>query len=250
VKNDLTKEGIHMAYATNGIPQYQSQITTYWNGRSDGYDSHPNHGFRGDREKEAWLATLGDLLPPPPLEILDVGTGTGFLALLLAELGHRVIGIDLAQDMLNIARSKASTGDLSFEIGDASNPAFRPASFDAITSRHLLWTLLDPPTTFANWYRLLRPGGQVLAIDSIAPSPTIPNPPSPYGEELLRALPLRHPGSTENALTALKSACFTVVRAEPLEDLHKVRLELDPTHEPPLLYVFVATRGAFNVVTP
>jgi 2-polyprenyl-3-methyl-5-hydroxy-6-metoxy-1,4-benzoquinol methylase len=34
-----------------------------------------------------------------PMDILDVGTGTGFLALLLAELGHRVVAIDLADAM-------------------------------------------------------------------------------------------------------------------------------------------------------
>jgi ubiquinone/menaquinone biosynthesis C-methylase UbiE len=235
-----------MMHVTNDEQQFQSQITDYWNSRSEGYDSHPNHGFRGDQEKDAWLTTLRDLLPPP-LDILDVGTGTGFLASLLSELGHRVIGIDLAEDMLNIARRKASGGDLRYEIGDASNPGFRPASFDAITNRHLLWTLLDPQTTFTNWYRLLCPSGRIIAIDSIAPSPRIANSPAPYAEELLRALPLRHPGTTETTLRMLESACFRDVTAKPLDELHRLRLELDPDHEPPLMYVFLAVRAASNV---
>jgi protein-L-isoaspartate O-methyltransferase len=46
------------------------------------------------------MDALRPLLPPPPADILDVGTGTGFLALLLAELGHRVSGIDLSEGML------------------------------------------------------------------------------------------------------------------------------------------------------
>jgi ubiquinone/menaquinone biosynthesis C-methylase UbiE len=236
-----------MVHATNDEPQFQSQITTYWNRRSNGYDSHPNHGFRGDQEKDSWLITLRGLLPLPPLDILDVGTGTGFLALLLSELGHRVIAIDLAEDMLNIARLKATDSDLRFEIGDASDPGFRPASFDAITNRHLLWTLLDPQRTFTNWYRLLRPGGRIIAIDSIAPSPRVANSPAPYSEELLRALPLRHPGTTETALRMLESACFRDVTTKPLDELHRLRVELDPDHEPPLLYAFVAVRAMSNI---
>jgi ubiquinone/menaquinone biosynthesis C-methylase UbiE len=55
------------------------------------------------------LETLRSLLPPALAEVLDVGTGTGFLALLLAELRYRVVGIDLAPDMLEIARSKCIT---------------------------------------------------------------------------------------------------------------------------------------------
>jgi ubiquinone/menaquinone biosynthesis C-methylase UbiE len=231
-----------MVSNTNDQTPFQAQITSYWNGRSDGYDSHPNHSFRGDREKKVWLTTLKDLLPPPPLDILDVGTGTGFLALLLGELGHHVIGIDLARDMLRAARQKPSVGDVRFEIGDGSNPDFQPASFDAITNRHVLWTLLDPESTFTSWYRLLRPGGRIIAFDSIAPSPRIENPFAPYSEDLLQALPLRHTGSTDAALTMLEAASFTDVKAEPLEELHGVRLELDSEHEPPLLYSFTATR--------
>jgi ubiquinone/menaquinone biosynthesis C-methylase UbiE len=63
------------------------------------------------------------LLPHAPADVLDVGTGTGFLALLLAELGYRVVGIDLAPDMLEIAQSKC-TNEIAprFELGDAAAP--------------------------------------------------------------------------------------------------------------------------------
>jgi ubiquinone/menaquinone biosynthesis C-methylase UbiE len=223
--------------------QLQDQITSYWNNRSHGYDEHPNHGFRHSREKGAWLALLQSLLPDPPMDVLDVGTGTGFLALLLAELGHRVVAIDLADAMLEVARSKLTHADSPrFEIGDATDPDFPSASFDVITNRHLLWTLVNPESTFTKWHRLLRPGGRLVAIDSINPSPRLPNPPSPYSEELLKALPLRHTGSTAPVLEMLRSVCFVDAKAEPLEELHRLRLELDPEHEPPLLYAFIANR--------
>jgi ubiquinone/menaquinone biosynthesis C-methylase UbiE len=224
--------------------QLQDQITSYWNNRSQGYDEHPNHGFRHIREKEAWLVLLQSLLPDPPTDVLDVGTGTGFLALLLAELGHRVVAIDLADEMLEVARSKLARADsLHFEIGDATDPGFPSASFDVITNRHLLWTLVDPKNTFTKWHRLLRPGGRLVAIDSISPSLRLRNPPNPYSEELMKALPLRHTGSTVPALEMLRSVGFVDGKAEPLEELHRLRLELDPEHEPPLLFAFVANHS-------
>jgi ubiquinone/menaquinone biosynthesis C-methylase UbiE len=144
--------------------------------------------------------------------------------------------------MLEIAQSKC-TDEITprFELDDAAAPSFPASSFDVIISRHLLWTLVDPESTFANWHRLLRPGGRLVAIDSISPSPRLPNPPSPYSEELLKALPLRHTGSTTPALE-LRSVCFIDAKAEPLEELHRLRLELDPEHEPSPLYAFVANR--------
>ena len=45
------------------------------------------------------------------------------------------------------------------------SPDFPPASFDAVISRHLLWTLRDSQAALNAWRRLLRPGGRVIAID-------------------------------------------------------------------------------------
>ena len=52
-------------------------------------------------------------------------------------------------------------------LGDAVAPDFSPASFDVVTSRHLLWTLREPAGAMANWRELLRPGGRVVAVDGL-----------------------------------------------------------------------------------
>jgi ubiquinone/menaquinone biosynthesis C-methylase UbiE len=67
--------------AAGSTNQYQQEIIAHWNGRSREYDSRPHHGLQSQREKDVWLETLRSLLPPSPAEVLDVGTGTGFLAL-------------------------------------------------------------------------------------------------------------------------------------------------------------------------
>jgi SAM-dependent methyltransferase len=149
----------------------QSAITDYWNHRGAVYDAQPGHGIHGQTERDAWLADLRDLLPPPPADVLDVGTGTGFLALLTAELGHRATGVDLSDGMLGEAGAKAEALPAdrrpSLLVGDAHEPPLPPASQDALISRHVLWTLRDPALALANWRALLRPGGLLVVIDGL-----------------------------------------------------------------------------------
>jgi SAM-dependent methyltransferase len=72
--------------------------------------------------------------------ILDVGTGTGRAALLLARRGARVTGIDASEPMLAVARQRAAFEgiDASFGTGDAHALAFADRSFDAAVSLRVL----------------------------------------------------------------------------------------------------------------
>jgi ubiquinone/menaquinone biosynthesis C-methylase UbiE len=144
------------------------QIRAIWDGASVTYDSSPGHGVSEGAEKTAWLALLRRLLPPDrPLEVLDVGTGTGEMACVVAELGHRVTGIDISEKMLAVAQAKAERygGRLSFREGDAVSPPFADGSFDAVLCRHLMWTLPEPERAVREWARVTRAGGQVIALD-------------------------------------------------------------------------------------
>jgi ubiquinone/menaquinone biosynthesis C-methylase UbiE len=109
------------------------------------------------------------------LRVLDLGSGTGYPALLAAQVvgpGGSVTGIDLAEQMLEVARRKASSLNLahvSFRTGDATRLPFDPNSFDAVTSRFCLMFLPDIPKAAVEIARVLKPGGWLAAAVWSAP---------------------------------------------------------------------------------
>jgi ubiquinone/menaquinone biosynthesis C-methylase UbiE len=146
----------------------KAAVTAHWNRRAADFDAGPTHGLLNPAQDAAWRALLRRVAPPTPaLDVLDVGCGTGFFALLLAEDGHRATGIDLAEDMLAIARAKATQRGLPvhFALADAEMPGLPEASFDLVMERHVLWTLPDPRRALRAWGALLRPGGRLGLIE-------------------------------------------------------------------------------------
>jgi ubiquinone/menaquinone biosynthesis C-methylase UbiE len=109
------------------------------------------------------------------LRVLDLGSGTGYPALLAAQTvgsGGAVVGIDLAELMLDAARRKAAALGLSnvaFRTGDVTTLPFEAASFDAITSRFCLMFLPDIPRAATEIARVLKPGGWLSAAVWSAP---------------------------------------------------------------------------------
>ena len=101
------------------------------------------------------------------MRVLDLGSGTGYPALLAAQaVGSTgsVIGLDLAESMLAVAERKATRlglGNVTFRTGDVSSLPFDASSFDAVISRFCLMFLPEIPGAIANIARVLKPGGYV-----------------------------------------------------------------------------------------
>ncbi|MBI3611190.1 MAG: class I SAM-dependent methyltransferase [Nitrospirae bacterium] len=107
--------------------------------------------------------------------VLDLGCGTGYPALLAAQaVGHQgsVLGLDLAEEMLAVARRKAKTlglKNVTFQTGDVTALSFDSASFDAVISRFCLMFLPDVPKAVKEIARVLKPGGYLAAAVWSAP---------------------------------------------------------------------------------
>jgi len=109
-------------------------------------------------------ARLVDLATPAKGEhVLDVGTGTGLVAHLVAPRVNpgTVIGIDLSNHMLSLARTKASK-NVQFLGMAAEHLVFRPETFDLVTMGQALAYLSDPTSGLAEANRVLRPGGRLV----------------------------------------------------------------------------------------
>ena len=144
-----------------------ASITAYWDAAAGAFDEEPDHGLRPDHVRAAWAGLLHSWMPSDPIDVLDVGCGTGSLSLLLAEVGHRVTGVDVAERMIEQARTKLESAGLDgrFLVGDAMNPPTGTGHFDCVLSRHLVWTLPDPRAALREWVRRLRPGGRLVLIE-------------------------------------------------------------------------------------
>src|SRR5687767_10865979 len=106
------------------VHDIKTEVSRYWSGRAAEFDLGPSHGVLNEAQHQAWLALLREVAGHPPLTILDVGCGTGFLALRMAELGHTAVGIDLSEEMLAVAQRKAAGVGVpvTFRLGDAEAP--------------------------------------------------------------------------------------------------------------------------------
>jgi ubiquinone/menaquinone biosynthesis C-methylase UbiE len=211
----------------------QGRITGFWSIVAPSYDSQPgNVPSIESAEYGAWIRAIERLLPPQPADVLDIGTGTGFVALIASQLGHRVIGLDLSTAMLAEARVQADRRGLkaTFGIGDAVAPPLDEASVDAIVCRHLLWTLREPKVALGNWRRLLRPNGGVVVIDAFLANLTNQSGPEDggglferyYTDRTREALPAMRWESVKPVADLLIGAGFSEVTVSDLADVHKL----------------------------
>lgn len=150
--------------------QLLEEIRSYWNDRADGY-SKVNQEELGSEQKEKWKQLLLEQLPQKEKEeikILDIGTGPGFFAILLAEEGYQVTAVDYTEQMLQEAKRNAAdlADKIDFQRMDAQNLEFQEETFDCIVTRNVTWNLEHPKRAYREWQRVLKKGGKILNFDA------------------------------------------------------------------------------------
>lgn len=101
-----------------------------------------------------------------PADVLDVACGPGWITASAADAGHRVVGLDVAQAMLDQARRRYP--QLELRLGAAEHLPFPDGSFDAVVSAFGMPHFADHEAFAAEAWRVLRPGGR-LAVTSWLP---------------------------------------------------------------------------------
>jgi SAM-dependent methyltransferase len=142
----------------------------YWNDRAGA--TWAEFQDRLDRQLEPLgAAAMAALDLQPGESVLDIGCGCGQTTLALAERAGkdgRVLGVDISQPMLAVARRRldemgAGTSGTVLQA-DAQTHAFAPRSFDAAFSRFGVMFFADPAAAFANIRKALKPGGRLAFV--------------------------------------------------------------------------------------
>lgn len=112
-----------------------------------------------------------------PQTILDIATGTGDMAILLAETkAEKITGIDISEGMLEVGRKKIAAKNLSAKIGmmlgDSEALPFQDNSFDAITVGFGIRNFETLEKGLAEILRVLKPGGIFVILETSNPTKT------------------------------------------------------------------------------
>jgi len=136
-----------------------------WDGEAATFDEAADHGLRDPAVRAVWRDLLLGNLPPAPGRVADLGSGTGTLALLLADEGYSVDGVDFSPEMVRLARAKAGDrADVTYVEADAAAPPLEPGAYDVVLCRHVLWALPDQVAVLSRWVDLLATGGRRLVL--------------------------------------------------------------------------------------
>jgi len=125
----------------------------------------------GDMERHyspgrTWEATTRALAQLLDLnDVLDIASGDGVLAELLAPHARKIVCLDISERVVAAGKKRLGEFDhVDFELGDMHELPVADESFDTVLLMHALTYTSDPASVFSEVARVLRPGGQLLAV--------------------------------------------------------------------------------------
>jgi arsenite methyltransferase len=148
---------------------------TFWNQLAEKYSRQP---VANPEAFERKIEITKSRLRPEHI-ILDIGCGTGSLAIRLAPRAAHVHGLDVSSDMLRIANGKAraqAMSNVSFHVGpfDESFTTIADESLDGICAYSILHLLEDRVAALQRIHRLLKPGGFFVSSTACLAESRIP----------------------------------------------------------------------------
>lgn len=152
----------------------KQQVEQMFDNISDGYDNLNKVISLGSDLK--WKRKIVSLIEKKnPSKILDVATGTGDLAIMLANSSaFEIIGVDISEGMLNVGRKKVSERNLSGKItlvqADSENLPFEDNYFDVITVAYGIRNFENLEKGLSEMLRVLKPSGTFVILETSVPT--------------------------------------------------------------------------------
>lgn len=124
------------------------------------YDQTRGFPTGEDHAAAAVIAAAGGLTQQS--RVLEIGVGTGRIALPLARYVALYVGVDISPAMMARLRAKQNSEPIALAQANAVHLPFAPASFDAVVAVHVFHLIPDWPAALAQCARVLKPGGLLL----------------------------------------------------------------------------------------
>ena len=132
--------------------------STFWRNIAPGYDDLIDDNYKSMIQRV--IEDVGSVD-----RVLDVATGTGFIALEIAKKAKRVEAIDFVPEMISAARMKAherAIANVNFSLGSAYKLGFPDHSFDAVIISNSLHVMREPEKALKESRRVLKTGGSLV----------------------------------------------------------------------------------------
>lgn len=132
----------------------------FWNRYAKLYDFEINR-FNGKAYKEMYRLMARSL--SPDMDVLEAATGTGLIAINIADCVRHVEATDFSPKMIEKAKKKKAPDNIYFSVEDATAFSFEDNSFDVVIISNALHIMPEPEKALSEILRVLKPNGLLVA---------------------------------------------------------------------------------------
>ncbi|KIR03351.1 Methyltransferase [Lachnospiraceae bacterium TWA4] len=146
--------------------EQEDLMNDYWDERSVSYSEMTMKQLHTDRKK-VWEDVIFPHVKETYKDVLDIGTGPGFFAILMALHSLNVTAVDMNEEMLKFAKKNAINEGVTINFLQVGHDLpFVGEWFDVVISRDVTWTLTEPEEQLKSWMSIVRKGGKLLYFDA------------------------------------------------------------------------------------